>query len=156
MQRMADTKPILGLLVLVFPMLAHAASVPVELVRIASGELRGTRADSTFAFLGVPYAASAGGNNRWRAPQPVLPWTDVREAKTFGADCPQGAPYTPPGGSPWTSAYFSQNNASEDCLFLNVWTPALRAGARLPVLVWIHGGVSRLPGNLRARRRCAI
>lgn len=89
-----------------------------------------------FAFLGIPYAQPPVGQLRFKAPQPVNLWTGVRDAKQFGAVCAQDfnilaslpIPFVPPAHS------------SEDCLFLNVCTPTLDSNAKLPVLVWIHGG----------------
>src|SRR5690606_8950653 len=74
------------------------------------------------------------GEWRWRPPQKALIWTGVRQATEFGADCMQGrfGPPPPPGAPP-------ARVPSEDCLYLNVWRPAA-AAARLPVMVWIHGG----------------
>lgn len=96
-------------------------------VRLDSGPVRGFLDDGLRAFLGIPYAAPPVGALRWKPPQPPIPWTQVRECAAFGPACPQ--PRQPAGG-----------NFSEDCLSLNVWTPAQKPGERLPVMVWIHGG----------------
>jgi para-nitrobenzyl esterase len=105
-------------------------------VRVESGELQGVLDDGVASFKGIPFAAPPVGDLRWRPPQPAAPWTGVRQAAEFGADCMQGrfgpppAPGAPPARVP-----------SEDCLFLNVWRPASATpGAKLPVMVWIHGG----------------
>ena len=81
------------------------------------------------AFLGVPYAAPPVGALRWQAPQPVTPWTGVKQAATFGARCMQG---------PIFGDMVFRDQLSEDCLYLNVWAPP--GAAKLPVMVWIYGG----------------
>jgi para-nitrobenzyl esterase len=99
-------------------------------VTTTGGTLRGMMAGRTDEFLGIPYAAPPVGPLRWRPPQPAAPWTGIRAATAFAPHCPQ-----PPSG-------FGVASTSENCLYLNVYTPAAaRAGARdLPVMVWIHGG----------------
>jgi carboxylesterase type B len=97
------------------------------------------------AYLGIPFAASPVGNLRWRPPQPVVPWQGVRAAREFSPACIQ-----------WTATWTDEQAAdpglwhqSEDCLYLNVWTPATSAGDRLPVLVWYHAGASRMGSAAR-------
>jgi para-nitrobenzyl esterase len=107
---------------------AHA-----ENVAVTGGAVSGVSSDGVTAFKGIPYAAAPVGANRWRAPQPVVAWQGVRDGGAYGHDCAQ-APF-PPDAAPITTA------PSEDCLYLNVWKPAsVKAGDKLPVMVWIHGG----------------
>jgi para-nitrobenzyl esterase len=93
------------------------------------GAVRGLANGAVDEFLGIPYAAPPVGALRWRAPQPATRWSGVRDATHFGPHCPQ--PATP----------FGQASTSEDCLFLNVFTPTGQPARRHhPVMVWIHGG----------------
>ncbi|MFE2011420.1 carboxylesterase/lipase family protein [Streptomyces sp. NPDC059491] len=100
------------------------------------GEVRGrASADGVTSFLGIPYAAPPFGARRFLEPAPPEPWTGVREATAHRATAPH-APYAPP-----FDALIPENAIDgEDCLNLNVWTPAPDPGARLPVMVWLHGG----------------
>lgn len=101
-------------------------------IRIESGLIEGVSnpEQDVVAFKGIPYAAPPVGNLRWREPQPPAKWEQVRKADKFGASCTQ--PPSPSGKQP--------SEMSEDCLFLNVWTPAKAVADKLPVLFFIHGG----------------
>ena len=121
------------------PLLAQVAAGPV--VDTVNGKVRGLTDHGTLVFRGLSYGAPTGGANRFMPPQPVVKWKGVRDALLFGASSPQSdatggdrnvvmraaLPQDPPGVS-----------ETEDCLVVNVWTPAV-TGKR-PVMVWLHGG----------------
>jgi para-nitrobenzyl esterase len=90
-------------------------------------------------FRGIPFAAPPVGDLRWKPPQPAEPWEEVRDATRFGNVCMQPASRERP--IPNRSVVMPDSPpVSEDCLYLNVWTPAKRANAKLPVMMWIYGG----------------
>lgn len=115
-------------------MTATGCGGSLERVQLDSGPVSGAKTGHVWVFKGIPYAAPPVGDLRWKPPQPVKPWTEVRPCLEFGPACPQ------PAQSGAEASYLSVGRTSEDCLYLNVWSPAKKADQRLPVMVWIHGG----------------
>jgi para-nitrobenzyl esterase len=131
--------------------LTAAPPAPPELARVADpislrslpggGEVVGYAGRyGSHVWLGIPYAAPPVGEQRWRAPAPPAPWSGTREALAFGAHCPQIASLY----AGISEVAFGSVTGSEDCLFLNLYAPRMdpvaAAQAKLPVMVWIHGG----------------
>ncbi len=101
-------------------------------VPVVGGDVKGVVKEGVVSFKGIPFAAPPIGERRWRPPQPVIPWKGVKVADQYGFDCMQD-PFpgdAAPLGGP----------ISEDCLYLNIWQPAVHRDKPLPVMVWIHGG----------------
>ncbi|MDL2264981.1 carboxylesterase family protein [Parabacteroides sp. OttesenSCG-928-G07] len=119
-------------------------------LNITGGQVQGieTAVPGILVYKGIPYAAPPVGDLRWKAPQPVVAWEGIKVADTFGAAAPQGDKVlstreSAPGVVDYTKEFFADGDPerSEDCLFLNVWTPvAGKPEAKLPVAMWIHGG----------------
>ena len=109
---------------------ARGAIGPV--VEVEGGSVRGipARTPGVMVFKGIPYAAPPIGDLRWKSPAPVVKWPGVRSAGEFAADCKM------PAKMPWPVA---PRPTSEDCLFLNLWTPARSATDKRAVMVWIYG-----------------
>ncbi|WP_428312709.1 carboxylesterase/lipase family protein [Hydrocarboniphaga sp.] len=118
-------------------------------IRINNGAIAGDTEDGIHVFRGIPYAEPVGGLARWLPPQPRKPWSGTLDARHYGDACLQFAGAT--GGLRWPipsarARYLDAIGGSleikqgDDSLLLNVWTPSLDAGAKLPVMLWIHGG----------------
>ncbi|MCU1247707.1 MAG: pnbA2 [Edaphobacter sp.] len=149
-----------SLLLLFFPITPARAAHPVDPLQIKTdkGIVEGTLTnnDQVRAFKGIPFAAPPVGNLRWQPPQPAAKWKGIRPAKDFGSHCIQSSGYP--------DMIFHDPGPSEDCLTLNVWTPANAKPASLPVMVWIYGGgfvsggtsESRQDGQFLAHRNVVV
>ena len=120
--RVLSSLIVLGVALMALPAFAQQATPPVS---VTGGAISGTDTGEVRTFFGVPFAAPPVGDLRWRAPQAVVPWQGVKATTAFSPACRQ------------TAAWIT-NPQSEDCLYLNIWTP--KKAEKLPVIVWIHGG----------------
>jgi len=121
-----------GLMALSLAAGALPAMAQITQATVTGGRIAGAAVDGLGQFKGIPFAAPPIGDLRWKPPQPVKPWTGVRQTTAFGAGCMQDPILAKRMGA--------EAPLSEDCLFIDVWTPAKAAGEKLPVIAWIYGG----------------
>jgi para-nitrobenzyl esterase len=120
-----------ALLVFSLPLTLPATQAQIPQAPTESGAISGVHEGGLNIYKGVPFAAPPVGDLRWRAPAPVARWDGTRKANAFAPACMQEG-VSMPGETPPA--------VSEDCLYLNIWTPASSANEHLPVIVWIYGG----------------
>lgn len=132
MRKLISVKMLMAAMVAMM-MTACAQKTEVTLqVKTQAGVVEGIAEDGIKKFLGVPFAAAPVGDLRWKAPQPVEPWEGVREAKAFGNDPMQPRVFG--------DMNFRGPSTNEDCLYLNIWTPANYTDEALPILIYFNGG----------------
>ena len=116
---------------------AGPSKTDTVVVKTDAGSVSGLQQGNLRVFMGIPFAAPPTGELRWRPPAPVQPWDGVKETKVFSPACPQPTLADP------------TLNMSEDCLYLNVWTPAKSADEKLPVMIFIYGGAfGKIAGSM--------
>ncbi|MEI7649871.1 MAG: carboxylesterase family protein, partial [Methanomicrobiales archaeon] len=106
---------------------AGLVKTDARVVKTDAGSVSGLQQGGLWVYTGIPFAAPPTGDLRWRPPAPVQAWSGVKETKFYSPACPQPAAVDP------------TLNMSEDCLYLNVWTPAKSADEKLPVMVFFYG-----------------
>jgi para-nitrobenzyl esterase len=124
-----NTILLLALLVLILFTIACSSPSLTTSVEVTGGTIEGVEQDGIFTYKGIPFAAPPVGDLRWKAPAPVQSWTGVRKVNAFCDACMQAS------GSMGNTA-----PVNEDCLYLNVWTPAKKTDEKIPVIYWVHGG----------------
>jgi para-nitrobenzyl esterase len=113
-------------------------SAQLSLINTDKGQVSGYKSGDITIFKGIPFAAPPVGDLRWKAPQPAKSWTGVLKCEKFSASPMQRKPVP---FMMWTEEFITPpENLSEDCLYLNIWTPAKTAKDKLAVFVWIYGG----------------
>lgn len=134
--------PMLGFFVITIILISCSGTAGTDIrmsVKTESGLVSGIPGIDTsiMVYKGIPFAATPVGDLRWKAPQPPIPWKGIRKATEYCKPCIQNLTLS---NLPWTEEYMPQSESDEDCLSLNIWTPAKNPDEKLPVLVYIPGG----------------
>ncbi len=142
---------------------AAAATAPIPqsaqvTLTLPQGALRGVDENGLQVFRGIPFAGAPVGAWRWRPPRPAPSWKGVRDASAFGPVCPQ------PLRAGYSEEDLASRTMSEDCLYLNVWSPGAQPGAKRPVMLWLLPGgftrgdasMSRYDGSALAKRGVVV
>ncbi len=112
----------------------------IAIAQTEYGKIQGYQMNRIYTFLGVRYGADTGGKNRFMPPQKPEPWDDIQPAVFYGNTAPQRMENRFRNNFGTFADHWNYYDVSEDCLFLNVWTPGIADGKKRPVLVWLHGG----------------
>jgi para-nitrobenzyl esterase len=147
LSRMLSVAALAGLIVS-----SAAAEIADSPISIEGGKIVGVPSDvaGVTIYKAVPFAAPPVGADRWKAPQPVVPWSGIRDSSAWPNRCYQLASANPPGSFYFNEYYWDPSKDprdSEDCLYLNIWAPTKPATGALPVMVYYHGGGNRHGNN---------
>ncbi|SEN83573.1 carboxylesterase family protein [Bradyrhizobium sp. OK095] len=147
LSRMLSVAALAGLIVS-----SAAAEIADSPISIEGGKIVGGPSDvaGVTIYKAVPFAAPPVGADRWKAPQPVVPWSGIRDSSAWPNRCYQLASANPPGSFYFNEYYWDPSKDprdSEDCLYLNIWAPTKPATGALPVMVYYHGGGNRHGNN---------
>ena len=112
----------------------------IAIAQTEYGKIQGYQLNGIFTFLGVPYGANTSGKNRFMPPQKPEPWSDIKPTVFYGNSAPQRMENRWPNNYSTFADHWNYWDVSEDCLKLNIWTPAIIKEKKRPVLVWLHGG----------------
>lgn len=112
----------------------------IAIAQTEYGKIQGYQMNGIYTFLGVPYGANTSGRNRFMPPQKPEPWSEIKPTVFYGNTAPQRMENRWPNNYSTFADHWNYWDVSEDCLQLNIWTPALTSEKKRPVLVWLHGG----------------
>jgi para-nitrobenzyl esterase len=151
-QHVTKLSPVVFALALTGLVMSSAFAQTPDAISVEGGKIAGVATDvaGVSVYKAVPFAAPPVGANRWKAPQPVVAWSGVKDSSAWPNRCYQLAAANPPGTFYFNEYYWNPSKDpknSEDCLYVNVWAPAKPASGSLPVMVYYHGGGNRHGNN---------